>query len=83
MKKVNLLTNFLSHLYTFTINIYDTLYDIQNNNITVIQSRDVIILGQQLINKNWRSYKKTTLESTYQPSFVTKIIKNIRIGRGF
>lgn len=60
---------------TYTINIYDTLYDIQNKNITFEQARDVITLGQHLINKNWITYQKSSSDSAYKPFFITKIIK--------
>ncbi len=61
---------------TYTINIYDTFYDIQNNNITIEQSKDIISLGQQLIDKNWKNYIDSTLNSQYERSFVTKLINN-------
>jgi two-component system, NtrC family, C4-dicarboxylate transport sensor histidine kinase DctB len=62
---------------TYKINIYDTFYDIQQENINIHQSEDIIILGQQLINKNWNDYKKTAIESRYTITFLTKIINNI------
>jgi len=61
---------------TYKINIYDTFYDIQQQNITIEQSKDIISLGQQLINKNWKDYKKNTIESTYERSYVTKILND-------
>ncbi len=61
---------------TYKINIYDTFYDIQERNITIEQSKDIISLGQQLINKNWENYKKNSLETKYEKSFVTKIIND-------
>lgn len=60
---------------TYTINIYDTLYDIQNKNITFEQARDVITLGQHLINKNWITYQKSSSDESYEPAFITKWIK--------
>ena len=62
---------------TFTINIYDTLSDIKNKNISVTQSRDVILLAQQLIHKNWTSYKNTNIHSDYKAYFITKIMKDL------
>jgi len=62
---------------TFDVNIYDTLYDVQNNNITLSQSRDVIILAQQLINKNWLSYKSVSLEAQEHSSFITDLVKKL------
>jgi signal transduction histidine kinase len=62
---------------TYKINIYDTFYDIQQKNITIEQSKDVISLGQQLINKNWSNYKDRTLYSKYERSFVTKVINDL------
>ena len=59
----------------YKINIYDTLYDIQHENISVQQSLDVITLGQQLINKNWGKYQDSTIHKKYQPSFITTLIK--------
>lgn len=62
---------------TYKINIYDTFYDIQQKNITISQSKDIISLGQQLINKNWTNYKDRTLYSKYERSFVTKLINDV------
>ena len=60
----------------YKINIYDTLYDIQNRNISREQALDVITLGQQLINKNWKDYQDSTINKAYEASFITKLIKN-------
>ncbi|NQY21590.1 MAG: HAMP domain-containing histidine kinase, partial [Campylobacteraceae bacterium] len=62
---------------TFTINLYDTLADIRNKNLSVNQSRDVILLAQQLIHKNWTSYKNTNIHSDYKAYFITKIMKDL------
>lgn len=59
----------------YKINIYDTLYDIQNRNITLEQALDVITLGQQLINKNWKDYQDSTINKYYKPSVISKFIK--------
>lgn len=46
---------------TYKINIYDTFYDIQHKNIAINESRDILSLGQQLINKSWKNYKENSL----------------------
>ncbi len=62
---------------TYKINIYDTLYDIQKNNITIKQSKEIIFLGQQLINKNWNSYLKTSKDANFEKSYVTRKINEL------
>jgi len=62
---------------TYKINIYDTLYDIQKSNITIKQSKEIILLGQQLINKNWNSYLKTSKDSDFEKSYVTRKINEL------
>lgn len=59
---------------TYKINIYDTFFDIQQKNLNIKQSKEVITLGQQLINKNWKSYKEVTLGKEFEKSYVTKLI---------
>ena len=61
----------------YKINIFDTLYDIQNKNLTLKQSKDVISLGEQLIKKNWVKYKRTSTNSKYESSQISKSIKYI------
>ena len=61
---------------TYKMNIYDTFYDIQEKNITIDQSKDIITLGQQLINKNWKNYKENSIGTKYDKSFITKLINN-------
>ncbi len=61
---------------TYKINIYDTFYDIQQEIMTIKQSKDIISLGQQLINKNWKNYKKNSLDSNYEKSFITKMLND-------
>ncbi len=58
----------------YKMNIYDTFYDIQQKNITIKQSKDIITLGQQLINKNWKNYSENSSENKYKKSFITKFI---------
>ncbi|WP_320033754.1 HAMP domain-containing sensor histidine kinase [Halarcobacter sp.] len=48
---------------TYKINIYDTFYDIQHKNIAINESKDIISLGQQLINKSWLNYKENSLSN--------------------
>lgn len=59
----------------YKINIYDTLYDIQNENIPLEQALDVITLGQQLINKNWIAYQNSSIHTYYETTVITKLIK--------
>ena len=61
---------------TYKINIYDTFYDIQQQNFTIEQSKDIISLGQQLINKNWKDYRRSTIDSQYKKSFISKLIND-------
>ena len=46
---------------TYKINIFDTFNDIQKKSIDINQSKDIITLGQQLINNNWKNYKRISL----------------------
>lgn len=62
---------------TYNVNIQDTLTDVQNNEINMDQAVEVLLLAQQLINKNWNSYKKEILfdESTfYISAFIKKFL---------
>ena len=43
----------------FSVNILDTLRDIENKNITFRQGWDVVSLGQSLMWEDWRKYKKS------------------------
>ena len=63
----------------YIVNIHDTLYDVQQKNITLEQSYDVLDLGGQLIKKNWSNYLEITFSQKYQISWVTKIIKKLFI----
>lgn len=64
---------------TYVVNIHDTLYDVHHNNINLEQSYDVLVLGKQLIEKNWSQYLDITFSEEYETSFVTKIIKDFFI----
>lgn len=61
----------------YKINIYDTLYQVQQNNITQQQAHDVIELGQELIKKSWKDYITTSSNQEFDPTVVTKFIKKI------
>lgn len=65
----------------YLINIYDTLYEAQQKNITVEQSQEVIALGKQLIDRSWAEYIETMQSEQYAPSFIKDMIKKLfRIG---
>ena len=61
---------------TYKINIFDTFNDIQKKSIDINQSKDIITLGQQLINKNWKNYKDISLNKENEKSYVTKVINS-------
>ena len=61
----------------YLVNIQDTLYDVEHKNITLKQSYDVLSLGKQLIEKDWKKYLEITFSKEYQISLVTKLIKKI------
>lgn len=61
----------------YKINIYDTLQDLQKKDITLQRSRDVVILGEYLIDKNWNEYLKLTDAKNYEPFLLTKIVKKL------
>ncbi|MFK5881793.1 MAG: ATP-binding protein [Sulfurospirillum sp.] len=43
----------------YSVNILDTLRDIEKNNITFKQGKEVILLAQDLIRDDWREYKQS------------------------
>ena len=61
---------------TYKINIYDTFYDIQQKNISITQAKDIITLGQELINKDWNNYKKLLLNKDFEKSNASKLINS-------
>jgi two-component system, NtrC family, C4-dicarboxylate transport sensor histidine kinase DctB len=65
---------------TYKVNIQDTLKDMEKQNITYDQAKEVLQLGQQLINKNWETYKKqdSIKNSEFITSFIKKFIINNR-----
>jgi C4-dicarboxylate-specific signal transduction histidine kinase len=64
---------------TFKVNIQDTIKDVEDGNITYIQAKEVLVLAQQLIIKNWTSYKKEHLvrkEEFIISAFIKKFFIN-------
>ena len=67
---------------TFKVNIQDTLKDLEKKNITYSQAKDVLLLAEQLIDKNWISYKNELslkndeLISTFIKRFIINSDKN-------
>lgn len=60
---------------TYTVNIQHTLKDLENDEITIEQATEVFLLAQQLINKNWRTYKEDSNDRNnrfYLISFIKK-----------
>ncbi len=43
----------------YSVNILDTLRDMEKGNITYKQGRDVVLLAQDLIRDNWQEYKQS------------------------
>jgi len=63
---------------TYSVNIQYTLKDLKDEAITFKQANEVLILAQQLIDKNWITYKKN-LDSKKSRLFITKFIKDFLI----
>ncbi|MGA1941277.1 sensor histidine kinase [Arcobacter sp. YIC-310] len=59
---------------TYNVNIQDTIKDLENEELTISQAQDVLLLAQQLINKNWNSYKKE-LENKDDRFYIISFIK--------
>ena len=60
---------------TYNVNIQDTIKDLENERLTLNQASEVLILAQQIINKNWNSYKdrlKNKEERFYLIDFMRK-----------
>jgi signal transduction histidine kinase len=60
---------------TYKVNIKDTLNDLQNNEITILQAKDVLELAIDIIDKNWTLYKEninTKKESFFIRKFLLK-----------
>ncbi len=62
---------------TYKVNIQDTLKDFENKNLTFEQGEEVLILGEQLIRKNWTLYKKEM--ALYNDEIITNFIKKFII----
>jgi signal transduction histidine kinase len=62
---------------TYHVNIYDTFYDIQQNNISNEHANEVITLAKQLINNSWYDYKQRIDGKYYKPSYITSIITSV------
>ena len=62
----------------YNVNIQDTLKDLNDKDITYEQAKEVLILAQQLIDKNWIEYKEN-IKSKKSRSFITKFIKQFLI----
>jgi len=65
---------------TYVGNIHVTLNDMQKNIINLQQSREVITLARQLIEKNWSHYLSIIDSEKNQVSWLDAIIKKIFIG---
>lgn len=59
---------------TYKVNIQDTLYDIEDKSISYQQANDVINLALQLIETNWKEYKKSN-DMTPPTIYIGNIIK--------
>ncbi|MGB5919067.1 sensor histidine kinase [Arcobacter sp.] len=64
---------------TYKVNIQDTLRDFDNKNLTFEQAHEVLFLGQQLIKKNWKLYKKQS--SSDADEIITSFIKEFILRR--
>ena len=49
---------------TYKINIYDTLKNLHNNNLTFGQAQNVLLLGQYLIKQKWDKYNALSFENS-------------------
>ncbi len=52
----------------YKVNIYDTLFDLQQNIIKYPQAVEVVSLGKQILLKNWEKFKKS-LKPSPKPFF--------------
>jgi signal transduction histidine kinase len=58
----------------YSVNILDTLRDMEKGNITFKQGKNVILLAQDLIRDDWREYKQSF--KIDDSDFVVKILKS-------
>lgn len=63
---------------TYNVNIQATIKDLENDELTLAQAKDVLLLAQQLINKNWNSYKEE-LEKKGDRFYIISFIKKFFI----
>jgi len=61
----------------YKVNIQDTLIDVENNSITLEDSKEVINLAKQLIDSNWQEYKIATDSNNTPIIYLTDFIKKI------
>ncbi len=47
----------------YKVNIYDTLFDLQQNIIKYPQATEVVSLAKQILEKNWEKFKKSLIPS--------------------
>lgn len=64
---------------TYTVNIQDTLYDIENRQITYTQATEVINLALQLIETNWKEYKRSNFTIKQPTIYLGNIIKKFLV----
>jgi len=62
----------------YSVNIQDTLKDLEQADITYNQADEVLALAQQLIDKNWSEYK-INIQNKKTRIFITKFIKDFLI----
>lgn len=59
----------------YKINIYDTLFEIKKDNLSLEQSKEVILLGKELISNNWNNYLNIRNSKEFKPFFLNIMIK--------
>ncbi|GGD40399.1 hypothetical protein GCM10012288_13110 [Malaciobacter pacificus] len=62
---------------TYKVNIQETLKDLENKNLSYKQAKEVLQLGEQLINKNWNDYKKINILE--QDNLISNFIKKFML----
>ncbi len=58
----------------YSVNILDTLRDVEKENISFQQGRDVILLAQDLIRNNWNEYKNSL--KIDDSDFIVKVLRS-------
>ena len=64
---------------TYVINIQDTLRELDSGNLNFKQANEVLILGKQIIRKNWELYRIQSALNTDE--MITSFIKKFIISR--